>query len=293
MFGVLLDVSGSMRQAYALDTSHDASVQRTHAVFSTVANIVKREANRHNRQESIFATVFGLEGPTTTCDLIPLLEILRESRRAKDAFCPLVELAKQHNAPHMEKWIREYLTEMEAALLCHSLRSDASLIPEFLKMIPSSGFKEKVAFQLSTEERAHNSEAYSLARKIIFGSFVPNPQPKPVQYVSELFDELLHSKESTKESSRVVQQPSSALSMVWNSLFGTSKFTSSHATDCSASNDGQSLQNQIEKIVEAIAPYIYGGTPMCKAMNDALSVFRRARRDDAKVLFILSDGEPA
>lgn len=129
-------------------------------------------------------------------------------------------------------------------------------------MIPSSGFKENMAFRLSTEEGVCNSEPYSLARRIIFGSFMPNPQPKPVQYVSELFDELLYSRESTKESSRVVQQPSSALSMVWNSLFGTSKVTSSHAADCSASNDDQSLQNQIKKIVEAIAPYIYGGTPM-------------------------------
>lgn len=188
----------------------------------------------------------------------------------------------------MEKWITEYLTEMEAALLSHRLRSDTSLIPEFLEMIPSSGFKESMAFEFCTEERAHKSKAYSLTRKIIFGSFVPNPQPKPVQYVSELFDELLHSKESTE----VAQRPSSALSRLRNMIMIRTFTSDSHAADCSANND-ESLQNRIEKIVKAIAPYIYGGTPMCKAMTDALSVFRRAGRDDAKVLFILSDGEPA
>ena len=256
MFGVLLDVSGSMQQAYALDKSHDATVQRTHAVFSTVANIVKREADRHNMQESIFASVFGLDGPSTTCDLVSLLEILRESRRQKDdSFSGLVDIAKQHKVQHMEKWIRKYLTEMEAALLCHSLRSDTSLIPTFLEMIPSSGFLEKAAYGITTEKMAHNSKIYSLVRRIIFDNLKPNPQPKPIQFVSELFDNLLRT----------------------------------HA-DSSAKNSDELLQNRVENIVKAITPYIYGRTPMRKAMKDALSVFRCAGRDDAKVLFILSDG---
>ena len=280
MFGVLLDVSSSMRQVYALNKSHDASVQQTHAVFSTVVNIVKRELHRYNRQESIFATVFGLttitQTETTTCDLIPLLEILREFRRAKDPFGPLVDMAKQRNAQHimwqMEKWIREYLTEMEAALLWHSLRSDESLISTLLE------FKKIVA-----TGKVHNPKAYySSARKIIFGSFVPKPQPKSVQHVSELFDELLHRQVSAQpcsaeESSRDITTPLVP--------------AMSDINVSSASND-DSLQNQIEKIVEAIAPYIYGEATMCKAMNDALSVFECAQSNDPKLLFILSNGKP-
>ena len=71
MFGVLLDVSGSM--TYSLDTSHGASVKRTHAIFTSVANIAKQEVARHGRQETIFVSAFGLEGQPDRCDLIPLL----------------------------------------------------------------------------------------------------------------------------------------------------------------------------------------------------------------------------
>ena len=62
MFGVLLDVSGSMESAYSLDTSHDASVERTHAIFTSVSNIAKQEVARHERQEKIFVSAFGLSG---------------------------------------------------------------------------------------------------------------------------------------------------------------------------------------------------------------------------------------
>ena len=74
MFGVLLDVSGSMRSAYSLDTSHDASVERTHAIFTSVANIAQQEVTRHERQEKIFVSAFGLSGQPDRCDLISLLK---------------------------------------------------------------------------------------------------------------------------------------------------------------------------------------------------------------------------
>ena len=278
MFGVLLDVSSSMRQAYALNISHDASVQKTHAVFSTVANIIKRELHQYSRQELIFASVFGLKGSTTTCDLIRLLEILRKYRQEKD---PLVEMAEQLNAPHMEKWIREHLTEMEAAILCHRLRSDKSEDKSLISgLLESSEFKEIV-----TTRKVHSCPKayYSFARKIISDSFVPEPQPKSVQHVSELFDELLHRQESAQpcsaeESSRDIITP-----LV--TAMGDVSFSP-------ASND-DSLRNRIKEIVKAIAPYIYGKSKMHKAMKYAMSAFKGAQKDDPKVLFILSNGKLA
>ena len=82
MFGVLLDVSASMRNAYALDKLHDGddvSVERTHAVFTTVAKIVEREVTHHKREESIFACAFGLREPAPVCNLIDLFGIFEIS----------------------------------------------------------------------------------------------------------------------------------------------------------------------------------------------------------------------
>lgn len=76
IFGILLDVSGSMRSAYALDTSHEANVEHTHAVITTIVNIVKREVAHHQRQESVFVSAFGVKGGhAETCDLLSLLDI--------------------------------------------------------------------------------------------------------------------------------------------------------------------------------------------------------------------------
>lgn len=72
MFGVLVDVSGSMESAYALNRSNDANVERTHAILTTIINIVKQEVVHHDRRESIFVCAFGLSGPTVTCDLVSL-----------------------------------------------------------------------------------------------------------------------------------------------------------------------------------------------------------------------------
>ena len=155
MFGVLLDVSGSMESAYALDKSHQVEVERTHAIFTTVTNIAKREVACHQRQESIFVSAFGLKH-TPTCDLPSLLDDLVElknnraslARHRRTCNLPvnsrasniaaLVELAKNNDAFHAERWIRHYISEFEARLLYPVLRSDAEKRREMISLIPSS-----------------------------------------------------------------------------------------------------------------------------------------------------------
>lgn len=78
MFGVLVDVSGSMRSALSVDESHrpGADVERTRAILTSTLNIVKQEVAHHQRQDSVFVSAFGLD----TCDLLSLLELLKESK---------------------------------------------------------------------------------------------------------------------------------------------------------------------------------------------------------------------
>jgi hypothetical protein len=46
----------------------------------------------------------------------------------------------------------------------------------------------------------------------------------------------------------------------------------------------------VNNILATIEPYIYGGTPMCAALESATALFHSVSADD-KALFILSDGE--
>ena len=282
MFGILLDVSNSMRSAYALDVDrvHDTSIQRTHAVVTTIANIARREAKHHGQQDYIFTCAFGLEEHmhTDICDLIPLFEIMRDSQRQPD---PLIELAKQHGAPHAQRWIREYLTKAQASLLYQQLLHDKSLIPQLIQKLPSTftttaGSLAKGLFKRARareEEKVKKSEAYTYTMDIISDRseekfFIENlaelPKPRPVQYVSVLLDELLQT-----------AKPAGA--------------------SCTSGSDvDKSVHDAVQELIDTIKPYIYGYTPMCKAMNQALSIFREvasADKDKPQVLFILSDGE--
>ena len=265
MFGLLLDVSGSMRNAYARDRSHDTSVRRTHAVLTTTAEIVRQEVTRHNRHDSIFTCAFGLVKPTNTssCDLIPLLEALRESRQgARGPYDALIELAKEYDAAFAERWIRQHLTELEAILLNQQLRRDKTLIPKIIEKLPTekaaklAGRASHVPLYKTAESSvAHRSEAYAYAQDIVARNFA-HPDPKSVQYVSKLMDDLLKSEK----------------------------------IDTSRSSRHCSTQDKVQELVDNIEPYIYGCTPMCEALHYALSIFKQADKDASKVLFILSDG---
>ena len=278
MFAVLFDVSGSMYEALSRDKAHDTSVRRTHAMLTTTAEIVRQEVTRHNRHDSIFTCAFGLQKPTAICDLIPLLEALRESRQGAP-YAALIELAREERAPHAERWIRQQLTELEAAVLNHQLRLDRSLIPGLIARLPSPGtsavtesawfgsvvlgaslgaifgidIRVDHAWHWAESKVVHRSEAYNYAQDIVARGFAC-PRPKPVQYVSQLMDDLLKKRKPVRPD--------------------------------------DSTQDQIQELIDAIEPYIYGNnTPMCEAMQNALSIFKQADQDVSKVLFILSDGE--
>lgn len=173
-------------------------------------------------------------------------------------------MAKRHGAGYVASWIKKYLDESEANILYHVLKDNDQLAQEVISLIPYRVTKWAVsAFGLRNEEqRVHNSDAYKRAKEIISNKISEAIQPdkhltpRPVKEVSELFDRLLK---------RSYNSASSAAS----------------------------LHDEIQKLIEAIKPYIYGGTPMCSSLRDAENTFQQVTTTGPKVLFILSDGEAA
>ena len=278
MYGVLLDVSGSMRSAYATgDRNHDVSVQRTHTMFTTIANIVGKEVANHKRQERIFACGFGIEEPAPVCNLIPLFELLKDLRQSKSTPEDLVRLARLARAPHAERWIRKHLTDREASVLNYLLRKDESLIPRLIEKLPEDNITNNVGGAALTftqwlplvgnvttryeNNMVTTSEAYIYAQDIMKTAFL-NSLKEPIQ------------------PSRVIH-----VSKVMQELLDT------EPTDEAQDSPSESLRDYVQELVDYIEPYIYGGTPMCEAMNQAVRIFRQADTEMEKVLFVLSDGE--
>ena len=299
MIGIVLDVSNSMESAYALDRSHDASVERTHAILTTIINILKREAVDHKRQESVFASIFGLRKSVKTCDLFAMLDRLKRVREEggvdipEDGWVALSDLATKHGAPHAIEWIREHLSKEEAATLYRGLRFDPDLIPEMIRLLPSEltgilldgvsqtlftvtdtmkhvPFKKvqswgndlrKAAFE-QRQDKVQHSDAYRKAERIIkdFNS-------------DKLIEGVLRRMEHPK--ARPVQEVSTLLDDLLQVEL--------------PSAPSSSLHDRIRELLKPIKPYILGLTPMCKALKDATDVFKKTTK--TRVLFILSDGD--
>jgi hypothetical protein len=263
MIGILLDVSGSMKTAYSLDRSTDASVERTHAILTSVMNIVRREVDHYNRRESVFACAFGLSKYSDTCDLITLLEDFEDPSDQKKK---LIHLASQHNAPHAEHWIENHLTETESRFLYNALCSDKKQILKLIELLPRSettcaanliGHVPLVggAWRAGEDYLADRSEAYKFAQELIGRRMMQELRPRPVKVVCHLMDKLLQSRKSSSD-----------------------------------------VHDRIEELLKPIKPYIFGGTPMCRALNDAEKIFKQATEtgtESQNVLFLLSDGHAA
>lgn len=143
MFGVLVDVSGSMKKTYyAIDeSSQRVNVERTHAIITSVMNIVNKEVVRHNRKDQIFVSAFGTQGPhcfPATCDLLELLTYFPDDYSSSDKE-KLIRLARRKQAPHAEGWIRKYLDELEARFLHKVLESNSLLLDQLINLIPWQG----------------------------------------------------------------------------------------------------------------------------------------------------------
>ena len=277
MVGILVDVSGSMERAFDLDSSKDATVERVHTILTTVLRIVKAELNHHsNRSDEIFVTAFGLDIKVNTCDLVAVLDLIAgpEHLRRLEPHDALVKLAKNHGAAHAERWIREHLNKEEARDLFRVLCFDEDLVPELIQKIPPGRSRSSSILSVLRNNLpggryvegfvVHQTEAYCYAQdlvkskdKVILRKLesIEHSFPKSVLYVSQLLDDL-----------NLIDDDSS----------------------CASS----SLHSRIKELIDPIRPYIFGGTPMCKAIRRASQVFRFSGAR-SKVLLILSDGESA
>jgi len=307
MFGVLVDVSGSMESTYAVDRSNDTSVERTHAIFTAILNIVKGKVDH---EESIFACAFGLNGDIETCDLFFLLESIRDLMvsqvidRQYQGHKTLIDLAIRHGAQHAVRWIERHLSESDARILLKCFCRDRSLIQKLIQLIPSKTKTEwaetaaKASMNLnastwtarlldtlptflrprgptvkdleeqSEAELVHRSEAYIFARELVRSYVEPEP----------------HIVEQLKP--RPVQDVLKMLDDLLLSKESLSAIASPHASSSST------LHDQIGELFEPIKPCIFGGTPMCKALKDAAAVFY-ATNAKPRILFLLSDGDSA
>ena len=307
MIGVLVDVSGSMKEAFALDRSVSGNVERTHAIITTLNRIAKNAIAVRERHDRMFVGAFGLED-TTTCDLISLLKYTSEydssqrasqdelesarkdksddddrydwpgfipgydrSNRGSDGLNVLIKFAADEGAPHSERWIRKSLSEPEAGVLYTVLSRDKELVKLFIEKLPGSG---KTAF-LDFTSTVLGPSWGDVSQNTVEESELYKLVHQAVNRFAKVTAYL-----KQPDIRKPVPRPADEVSKLLDKLLDTTRDSSSGSTESSTT---------IRKLFDYIKPFIFGGTPMAEALEHAKEIFDQAK-EDQKILFILSDG---
>ena len=330
--GVLLDVSGSMKEKLNLDRtiSGSHSVERTHAIITTLNGIVKKETVTYEdkRCDYIFVSAYGLKD-VNTCDLIQLLDYQNrctsdgsiysitdydlnpnlncklERVRQNDPLHTymnghevLIMFAKEKNAPHAERWIKRALTKTQAGVLYIILSRDEKLTKEFIEKLPRSSattalrVTSAMSFGVAdvSDAHIHESEAYKLAMKVIY-NFAD--LTTFLQSPEVQIPQIWTIKEVSDLLDKILQSDHTSNS---NQECQQRELLWSIQNDKSTSSADESADEstKIKDLFDHLTPYIFGLTPMVESLNQAKKIFYQNNNSvDKKVLYILSDGYPS
>ena len=322
MFGVLLDVSASMEEAFAIhydkrgDLTED-KVKRSHGIITTLNNIVNQEITTYERKDLVFATAFGLhpKAGVDTCDFIALLRKKKEIDETLDRWEKqysnsghkiLIEFAKRKNAPHAEPWIKEKLKQKDAGILWETLKDDDQLTKKILDLIPAEGTYESVKLA-SNVGYGTKVAGFGLAGLgVVLAPFTGGASlalmgsggamaaagyegEKRINNAADKHEALELARDTvTKKISKETD-----LKTILQKMQNVKPYAIkdvSNLLDALLQKNKEASSSRVHETIDSIKPYIYGRTPMVKALREAKGIFDGNPEINPKVLFILSDG---
>ncbi len=299
MYGVLVDVSGSMRSAYAVDKSRITTVSRSHAIFMSILNIVKKESNH---EDEIFVGAFGLNMPSvTTCDLLGLLnkatKVPKEMQGVKPGVEAIVQLAEKEGYGAIVDWIRRELSEEMAKDLFELICIKPSIKDELLEKLPSNRIAKAA-------KATYDTKKYAAATIACVYNYLSNSNVDVLSYYEEIEQNKVRNSAAFHCAQDLVSRKSEIIEKVVSEIQTPKPLHAQSAVelfqelklaeDDSSSGFSGSVRKNIDETLKCIKPYIYGYTPMVKAMRDALSIFRKFKKDNPTkqmTLLILTDGK--
>lgn len=283
--GVLVDVSGSMEQSLQLDIKPtNQSLTRAESIFNTIIKIAETEVTQ-NEEQKIFVIAFGLQN-VKTADLLTLLEHFsmpnnNSSHNYANGYESLIQLLERNGAPHAKNYIKKYLKESEARFLNDYYSRHNDELAVLVKNLPSackdympSLIVSRVSDMdfLGITEYIEKNKAREHADKAILQA------EGAIRKASRLQAEHAF-REASRPKTRTLKAAVDLLHRV------------SGKPSCSSLSADKSLSaEQLKNLIDFIKPHIYGDTPMCKALEIALDMFKGSSHDH-KVLFLLTDGQ--
>ena len=296
MFGVLVDVSVSMKKAVTANYDirsglTDENVKRFHRIVTSLNKIVTDIVTTYDRKDLIFVSAFGLNASkcegTDTCDFVSTLENVTrlqeinerrttsEKQYLHDGHKILIEFAKRKNAPHAEPWIKDKLWPREAGILWEALKDDDLLAEKFLGLIPheSLGTHSFVIRSLLLFSRFYAS---ALALQKIKNAVDSH---KASTLARDTIKKTICEETELVNTLQKIQKPKPRLAKDVLSILNTI-----------LQGNKESSSSRVCKAIDSVSSYIFGETSMVTALKEAKEIFDSHADINQKVLFVFSGG---
>lgn len=302
LIGCLLDVSYSMRNALEAGRSDKKAVERFRAVLSAALKLAKVEQQREPRA-LMFVGAFGLSD-TRYCivDLCGVVEALvgESAADTRNGHRLLIQLANQHKQEHIADYIKTKFTDGEARVLHAYLSRHDERTQEFVNAIPPPN---RISTLKNTRHAGTGTAAATAGALAIAcsGPFAILTAPVAIATAGYLANKGGKSmEEDAVEKSEAIQLARQICKdwlldytelkprPVGDVVHLLQKLEARYKSEDEAR--ARNSESKSDTILDTMRKYMYGGTPMRKALQLSLDVFRKHTSPERQVLLLVSDG---
>eukprot|EP01084_Bolivina_argentea_P260524 439993_1 len=218
---------------------------------------------------------------------------------------PLIEMAKLNGAPYAGEYIKKHLTDEEAGFIFVHFHKHRNLMRTMIDELPSAC--KSSASHTAVSVVNSNKTKYALWGTIGVGILTVATGglaaiPLAAVYGSVGVGGAVAQNQTKKaEDTAAKEALERAKELILSPIYDIRKQPRSRQEIISIINklrilyplDETKDNNEslgINKLLNDIKPYIFGGTPMCKSIRHAKHIFQ-LNNSDRKILLIISDGE--
>ena len=286
--GILIDVSGSMSRNIGEGTDEKGGPW-ARSIFEVIDNFIKYDISSDNH---VFAIGFGASCGEEIFDIIGTLEQLPNQDTdvqvpvTPDHINEIFDILERAGARSIRKWaavevVSKALTDNLAVVFLNKFQSDQSFLEAFVEKCLPPACRDWPEHSREPEQRmiTLSDVLWNLpvrAANSAYASVATTFRTATVADVKEVVE---------KAKAYLLKKVDA------NSIFKVQDASNVVHGCVDAKNLTKERSRELLKRVE---PYIYGGTPFYKSIEKAIKLFQASSfSSHKKLLFILSDGEPA
>ena len=286
--GILIDVSGSMSRNIGEGTDEKGGPW-ARSIFEVIDNFIKYDISSDNH---VFAIGFGASCGEEIFDIIGTVKQLPNQDTdvqvpvTPDHINEIFDILERAGARSIRKWaavevVSKALTDNLAVVFLNKFQSDQSFLKTFVEKCLPRACRDWPEHSTEPEQRTitPSEESWYLtvrAANSAYATLVTTFRKATVADVKEVVEK--------------------AKAYLLKKVDGDSIFSVQDASKVvHGCVDAKNLTNERSReLLKRVEPYIYGGTPFYKSIEKAIKLFQTSSfSSHKKLLFILSDGEPA